>query len=304
MKVETLHDQLYFGTVRLECHNGSAASFGTGFLMVADAGSLEGEAGDVGQVPFLVTNRHVVEGADDFMLIHMIGQTGEQAPAPALGKPTGMKILEVSDGFTFHPDDRIDVAVMPFGNFAEQLTQLGRPPFFKSVDTRQMLNREAAEELDSMEEVIFIGYPNALYDRANLTPIMRTGTTATPIVLDYNDRPAFLIDAAVFPGSSGSPVFLRDRGMYRKRDGSMTFGSRFYMLGVVAAAYTQSIYAELEESPTAYGVTLQDPLNLGIVYKASAIIDCVDAALAREGMRRSDDLILDVEEHGEGAKEG
>jgi hypothetical protein len=149
-----------------------------------------------------------------------------------------------------------------------------------------MLTREGAAELDSMEEIIFIGYPNALYDKVNLTPIMRVGATATPIVLDYNGLPAFLIDASVFPGSSGSPVFLRDRGIYRKRDGSIELASRFSLLGIVAAVYSRERYAELQELPARMGLTVGDLLDLGIVYKASAIIECVDAALARDGMRR------------------
>ena len=39
-------------------------------------------------------------------------------------------------------------------------------------------------------------------------PILRRGTTATPIALNFEGRPEFLIDAAVYPGSSGSPVFV------------------------------------------------------------------------------------------------
>ena len=51
---------------------------------------------------------------------------------------------------------------MPFGSFAEQLSELGRPPFFKSVDTSQMLTREGAAELDSMEEIASAPLPSAL----------------------------------------------------------------------------------------------------------------------------------------------
>jgi len=299
LTVETLHDQLYFGTVRLEGHAGEAQTGGTGFLMVAEAEGPAAPGAQRGQVPFLVTNRHVAEGASDKMLVHMIEQTGEQPPTPALGKRTGVDIRGCAEGFTPHPEEDIDVAVMPFGSFAEQLSELGRPPFFKSVDTTQMLTRQQANDLDSMEELIFIGYPNALFDQVNLTPIMRTGTTATPIMLDYNGLPAFLIDASVFPGSSGSPVFLRDRGMYRKRDGSMAVASRFYLLGIVAAMYSSQHHAELEELPAKLGLTLHDSLNLGIVYKASAIIECVDAALARDGMRR-----VDVPPDGEPVEQG
>jgi hypothetical protein len=50
--------------------------------------------------------------------------------------------------------------------------------------------------------------------------------------------------------------------------------------------YFRKEYAELQELPARMGLAVQDLLDLGIVYKASAIIECVDAALARDGMRR------------------
>ena len=104
MQVETLHDQLYFGTVRLECHQGEEVSSGTGFMMVAEAESLSDDRErQRGQVPFLVTNRHVVEGAADKILVHMIEQTGEQPPSPALGKQTGVDLRDPLDSFAFIP---------------------------------------------------------------------------------------------------------------------------------------------------------------------------------------------------------
>jgi hypothetical protein len=66
----------------------------------------------------------------------------------------------------------------------------------------------------------------------------------------------------------------------------MEFASRFSLLGIVAAVYSSEHYAELQELPARMGLAVHDLLDLGIVYKASAIVECVDATLARDGMRR------------------
>ena len=63
------------------------------------------------------------------------------------------------------------------------------------------------EALDFAEEVLVIGYPNALWDEANNLPLFSKGIASTHPAKDFNGKPEFIIDAAAFPGSSGSPVF-------------------------------------------------------------------------------------------------
>mgnify|MGYP003291781313 CR=1 FL=1 len=46
------------------------------------------------------------------------------------------------------------------------------------------------------------------YDKKNNLPLVRTGTIASHPRKDFNGLPQFVIDAQVFPGSSGSPVFI------------------------------------------------------------------------------------------------
>ena len=71
-----------------------------------------------------------------------------------------------------------------------------------------MPDATALAKLNAVEEIMMIGYPNGLWDAKNNLPIVRRGITGTPAFVDYNDKPEFVIDAACFPGSSGSPVFI------------------------------------------------------------------------------------------------
>ena len=63
-----------------------------------------------------------------------------------------------------------------------------------------------------------IGYPIGLIDEYNNKPIVRKGITATTYNIDYNGKKEFLIDIACFPGSSGSPIFIRRDGLGIAKD--------------------------------------------------------------------------------------
>ena len=282
VRVETLAEQLFFTTARLECRAGTTTSAGTGFVYGVEAEKKDG--GSTGTAQFLVTNRHVAESAMDELVVQMIARKpGENAPD--FGKPAAIRV-NAKPGWSFHPDPEVDIAVVPFLAVLEGLEAAGTPTFYRSVPSVWALNPQAAQaEFDAIEEVVFVGYPNNLYDQTNLTPIMRRGATATSMALDYGGKPRFLIDAAVFPGSSGSPVFIMDSGTFRTREGTVKVGQRLKLLGILAAVHVRDVQANLV--PAAVGVAFKDPLNLGIVYRADAIDSIIDAILDASGYRRA-----------------
>lgn len=162
----------------------------------------------------------------------------------------------------------------------------GAPPFFRAIPSNLMVSLQLVSELDAIEDITFVGYPSGMFDTHNFLPIARRGTTATPISVDYQGKPTFLIDAAVFPGSSGSPVFLANRGMYQSRDGGMVVGGRFACLGLVAAVHYRNLGGDVFELDTKLGVNIQEPIGLGIVYKATTIDACVDRLLSMVNVAR------------------
>lgn len=282
MEILTQADHLWFTTAHLESRGSKGIEYATGFFYAVNA--RRHNTNEEGPVWFLVTDRHVVEGARDRMDIGLIkGETVSGTVArPVLGERVGIKLSDPLPSFHFHPDEDIDVAVLPFNKYMGELTEAGGPPMLSSVGPGQTLTAEIEDELDSLEQVVVVGYPTGLYDRHNLTPIMRTGYTASPIRIEYNGRPTFLIDAPVFPGSSGSPVFLVER--MGKVAGAFGATGRVVLLGVVAEAHTFAGAAVVRgKRKPKNSATLMD---LGIVFKASAIDECVDAVLGKDGVTR------------------
>jgi hypothetical protein len=168
---------------------------------------------------------------------------------------------------------------MAMSGFVEELEANVGLTMYTMVGAEQVLTDEIAGELETHQQVLVIGYPDGLFDAKHLTPIARTGHTATPIQLDYLGSPAFLIDAPIFPGSSGSPVFLIERmGKVASAFGAT---GRVVLLGIVAEAHVLSGSLRKGKRPT--GAHL---MNLGIVYRPSTIDECIDAAMAEQGFQR------------------
>lgn len=220
-------------------------------------------------VPAIVTNKHVVEGA--------VRGRFHLSTADAEGNP----IYSTHEVFSFdgfqrywvpHPDSEIDLCAMPIAPILETARQSGKRLFYVPLDMTLIPSTNDLGELTAMEDILMAGYPNGIWDEKNNMPVLRRGVTATHPDLDWNGKPEFLIDAACFPGSSGSPVFLFNVGGYAKKSGGMAIGTRIKLLGVLYAGPQHTVEGEIRivkvptlDRPVSVSTI---PNNLGIVVKA------------------------------------
>lgn len=142
-------------------------------------------------------------------------------------------------------------------------------------------------QLDAIESVTFIGYPNGIWDSANLMPVARRGTTASPIAVDFEGTPRFVIDASVFGGSSGSPVFILNQGMYTDKRGNTVVASRVLFVGVVAAVFFRTELNQIVAVPvptqTQPMAQQREMIDLGIVFKARTVVETIEAFIRSRG---------------------
>ncbi|MFF5305916.1 serine protease [Streptomyces sp. NPDC013161] len=275
MIVNTLTKQLLFCTTRIQTSGPRGTGSGTGFIY-----TLQGN--DFG-LPLLVTNKHVIEGASQchvrFSRLNASGDGPDLTSRP-------VDVIYQGIQWTGHPDPDIDIAVLPLAQTFMNIQERGDRIFHKSIGPDLCPNEAQLADLDAVEPITFVGYPNGLYDSVHNTPIVRQGVTATPIELDYEGKPIFLVDASVFPGSSGSPVFIVQEGSYRSK-GNLVVGSRIIFLGVIAAVMQQATIGQIVQV-AAPGVVTPQMIDLGIVFKWSTIDDVVDRICQESGIDRAD----------------
>ena len=276
MKVETLAEQLLFSTLRIETEH----KLGTGFIV-------NHEWGERRQGQFLVTNKHVIEGASLGRLAFTTADQDAEDYRPSIGKITPIALSEGAWQWEGHPSQDVDVAVLPLSGLLNHLGEGGLRPYYRSIQTSIIPSRDTLDDLDAVEEVIFVGYPNGIYDSANNLPITRRGSTATHPAVDYESKPIFLIDASVFQGSSGSPVLIYDNGSWHSRDGGLIAGQRLFLLGVLGSVFYRETDGTItfEEIPAAVQpvVKTNQMIDLGVVYKANTILETIEHLLRKRG---------------------
>jgi hypothetical protein len=93
----------------------------------------------------------------------------------------------------------------------------------------------------------------------------------------FNNKREFLIDASIFPGSSGSPVLLFNQGTWARRSRDTVIGSRVKLLGIVWGVMLHTVRGEISIVPAptqAREIAVsQIPNNLGVCISASRILE-------------------------------
>jgi len=265
MEINSTTKKLLFNTIRVDTvlDDGSEGS-GTAFVVQhSHVGSNHN---------FIVTNRHLVEGVRRGGLVF----TQKRGTRPLLGQGFQLNIEDFPRAWHLHPDPAVDLAIIPMQPLEQAARQQGIELYVQAIDSRLVPDEAATRALDALEEVLFVGYPSGVWDQVNLMPILRRGTTATPIALDFEGRAEFLIDAAVYPGSSGSPVFVYLPDGLRP---SPSAGRRFLFVGVVAAVYFRQEANHLVAAPVPanhQGLVMgSEMIDLGLVIKSQAVLELI-----------------------------
>lgn len=258
--------QLVHSTVRILCVDPQGRqSSGTGYVYLFCEH-------DGVSAPCIVTNKHVVRGAD-YGVFNLT--LSKEDGLPDLGKHERICVYDLEKMCIEHPDPDVDLVAFPIAQLLKSAKLAGKDYFFVPLSRALLPTPELLESLPPMEEIVMIGYPNGIWDETHNLPIIRRGITATHPKLDLNGKPEFLIDAACFPGSSGSPVFLANIGSFVNANGDLCTGTRIALLGTLYAGPQHTTEGEIVvvDVPTdtktlAIGTI---PNNLGYVIRSSAL---------------------------------
>jgi hypothetical protein len=262
----SISEKIMHSTVRIVSPiDATHASVGTGFLFSFPAGP------NLTRI-VVVTNKHVIAGpgAGFFWLTQM--------------KPDGTadfsKHLTITANWKtdaiLHPDPAIDLAVIPIGGALNNFITAGNPAFFSTLDKSLIPSEDAIKDLVPLEPLVTVGYPEGIIDSVNNLPVFHRGVAATPLYVDFDGKPDFLIDIATWPGSSGSPVFLYDSGtIFDYRKNTVSIGQRLQLLGIIYKDFEENSAGQIEiqNPPSSNDASRRNPMNIGICVKSRFILD-------------------------------
>ena len=255
LNLNDLGTQLLFSTVPIVSRKATGTEQGTGFIFQYEK--------DGNTYPLLVTNRHIVEDAMEGAFYMVSARDG---------KPDTKNPVAIHFGgslFVYDPCGP-DLAAALIGPLVNQTQAQGKPLFFRGLSAKLIPDRKTFSGVGAIEEIVFLGYPRGLMDPKNRTPLIRRGITATPPWNNFEGRPVFLVDANVFEGSSGSPVFIYNRS-FAAAGALAAPQERLLFLGVVTGT--------IKETDPRQGT--QTYLGLGIVINSLAVYDCIEEAVKK-----------------------
>ena len=224
-------------------------NFGTGFFYGFEI-ELESET----KIPvlLLLSNAHVFEDSESQMTINV--NKRKEDGSPDHGNTKKMMFPKLEDLYYRHPNKNVDLATI-------DVTRLLYDPslYFKNVWEELLTPINYDVDVVLGQDVLFVGYPRGHYDKVNNLPLARRGILSSMPNVNFGGEEQLVIDAEVFEGSSGSPVFVEINGKYK-------------LLGVLRASLPT---VEVCVGPN-MSVQIKQHIGLGLVIKQGRVRELID----------------------------
>lgn len=208
---------LYGLTTLIECGSKQFESQGSGFYYnVMSPKNLKSGRGQWRAIEgtYLITNRHVAlpkinecEVIPDYFVFNLreiINNKVEWLSIQLNQKELKRRIL-------LHQNTNVDVVAIKVDDLIIDIIK--NNPNRKFVIGESLSNDNLPSNsplsIDVTSDIIVASYPRGFYDKINKFPIVKSGIISSGWGLHFNGNPYFLIDAQLFPGSSGGLVISK-----------------------------------------------------------------------------------------------
>jgi hypothetical protein len=232
-------------TVRVEASGPGGSSVGTGYFYNFPLGAAR-------NLPVIITNKHVIEGAARLRLLVQV--SARNADIQLDGSAEGercvpVELADLDRLIVMHPEPEIDLCAILVTYELNKLVTAGFSIKHQILGAEWRLTEADIAALSPIEPIVMVGYPNGLWDEVNNRPLVRQGMTASHALVRWNGRRQFTIDCACFGGSSGSPVFAYRDGLIKDGPNSYTPGARASLLGTLWGGPVLNTEGRLEKRP-------------------------------------------------------
>jgi len=233
---------------------------------------------------WLVTNRHIIlpkidgkETIPDKFIFNLwrIESNAVKWLPVELTKQDLLKRVKV------HSDPEVDVAIIQILDILNDIIK-NEPRDSQTLRTSILAPVSMSKEKlagnnkiypEVADDIIVIGYPREFYDLHNVFPIIKSGIIASKWGANFNGKRCFLIDAKLFPGSSGSIVISKPKDLVVENGQVLTAKEKqFGFLGI----FSGEPFKELQTVETDdMMIKVKAGFNVGIVWYGELIEEII-----------------------------
>ncbi|MDR2917505.1 MAG: serine protease [Tannerella sp.] len=275
----TLDDKFNSISTRIITSFQGKISHGTGFFFQEtqdrDPNVKEGQWSQIRNL-WLITNKHVLLSRDnegDYQVPDSFTFHYRKINGSAIEWfPVTLNKDEIKKRAKIHINKTVDIAAIEILDLQTEVIK--KHQIVKnSVITEENLPGKNKIDIEVSNETIILGYPKGFYDQLNLFPIVKSGIIASRWGAHFNGHPYFLIDAKLFPGSSGSLVISRPINQVLYQGKILTSQEKlFVFLGVYSGEpFRQSQPIDFDDMT----IIRKEGFNLGIVWYSYLVVEII-----------------------------